>query len=445
MRKSLYPVLIAVTGILFLVIVLFSKKEKPWTPSLKERTGVLSQSPDWITAKQQMQSLIAAIETNPKDNNAKQQLAQLFIEESRITNEHAFYDSQCILLLDDVLKTDSLNVDILCNKATVLLSQHHFSEALMVAEKAKKISPYTASVYGLLCDANLELGRYNIAIEMADKMVSVRPDIRSYSRVSYLREIFGDYSGAITAMKLAVSAGYPGLEQTEWSRIILAHLYESVGQLDSASFQYAIALQERPDYAFAIAGLGRIEKAKGNYKEAITYYEKASSIITEFSFQDELTDLYRLANQIDKANTSAQKVIALLGPGNADESVTGHGHYADKELAYAYLKTNQLDSALAHAKTEYDRRPENIDINETMAWVLYKKGSFKEAETYMNKAMRTNSSNPVLLCRAGLIQIKNGKKDSGSLLIQKALQQNPFLDPDLKKEAAPYAIAQPAA
>ena len=74
---------------------------------------------------------------------------------------------------------------------------------------------------------------------------------------------------------MAVAAGYPGLEQTEWTRMILAHLYENTGHLDSAKYQYEVALQERPDYAFAIAGLGRTEKAKGNYKDAIVYFEKA--------------------------------------------------------------------------------------------------------------------------------------------------------------------------
>ena len=52
-------------------------------------------------------------------------------------------------------------------------------------------------------------------------MVDIRPDIRSYSRVSYLREIYGDYPGAIEAMKMAVDAGVAGDEATEWARIQL--------------------------------------------------------------------------------------------------------------------------------------------------------------------------------------------------------------------------------
>ena len=238
--------------------------------------------------------VLAAIEQDPKDYKSMLALSQAYIQEGRETGDHGYYDKAALELLDKVTENQPGNFDALCCKATVLLSQHHFAEGLDLAQKALPLNSNSAFVYGILCDANLELGNYDNAVKMADKMVSIRPDIRSYSRVSYLREIYGDNQGAIGAIKLAVAAGYPGLEQTEWTRCILAHLYENKGSLDSAEFQYKIALSERPDYAFAIAGLGKIAKAKGNYKEAVAYYEKAKALIIEYSFSDELTDLYRL-------------------------------------------------------------------------------------------------------------------------------------------------------
>ena len=47
----------------------------------------------------------------------------------------------------------------------------------------------------------------------------------------------------------------------------------------------------RPNYAYALAGLGRIEKANKNYPAAIDYYEKAREMVKDYSFSDELTDL----------------------------------------------------------------------------------------------------------------------------------------------------------
>ena len=115
----------------------------------------------------------------------------------------------------------------------------------------------------------------------------------------------------------------------------------------------------------------------------------------------ELVDVYRLANQPAEADKMARESVAMLKA--AAESADGAeqlGHHTDRELAYACLKTNELDKALEHAEKEYKRRPDNIDVNETMAWVHYKRGEYAEAQKYMTVARRTNSQNPVLLGRA---------------------------------------------
>lgn len=440
MRKYLYLILVAFTAILFVLILIFSKKPIKEIPSFKERTGSIALSGEWTNTKQVIEGLLATLQANPEDNKSKLKLAEAYIQEARITGDHAYYDKAALELLDDVIKAEPSNFDALCCKATVLLSQHHFSEGLVIAKLALPLNPNSAFIYGLMCDSYVELGNYEAAVTMADKMVSIRPDIRSYSRISYLREIYGDYKGSIEAAKMAVSSGYPGLEQTEFSRIVLAHLYETTGKLDTAEYQYHTALNERPDYAFAIAGLGRVEKAKGNYKQAIEYFEKAKTMIIEYSFTDELTDLYRLNNEEEKAKRSAQEVIDMLKPGsNEDESNTAHGHYADKELAYAYFKISDTENALKHAKLEYERRPDNIDVCEAMAWVNYKKGDYKEATKFIKAALKTNSKNPVLLCRAGLIKIKSGEQEKGEEMIKKAFDTNPFIaDVILKDEASKY-------
>ena len=438
MQKKLYVILIGTTLVLLGAIFFFSKEPKKIIPTFKNRTGSMALSGEWLNSKKAIEGLLAAIEQNPKDYKSMLSLSQAYIQEGRVTGEHGYYDKAAIELLDIILKNEPRNFDAICSKATVLLSQHHFTEGLELAKTALPINPDNAFIYGILCDANLELGNYKEAMQMGDKMVSVRPDIRSYARISYLREVHGDYTGAIEAMKLAADAGYPGLEETEWTRCILGHLYENTFSLDTAEYEYQIALRNRPDYAFAYAGLGRIAKSKGNYKEAIAFFEKAKLNMLDYSFADELTDLYRLDNQTDKAEKNAQEVIEMLGPNIGNESETSHGHYADKELAYAYLKIKDNAKALEHATIEYQRRPNNIDVAECMAWVEYKNDNYKEANKLIDVALKTKSKNPILLCRAGLIKIKANQVDSGKALIKKALETNPFLDIELRKEASVY-------
>jgi tetratricopeptide (TPR) repeat protein len=437
-KKYIYPVLILSFVSMVVLIILF-RKENP-VLNLKERKGTIALSSEWINTKAAIEGLLSDVRKNPDNLKAKLHLAEAYIQEARVTGDHAYYDNAALQLLNTVINKDHNNFEALCCKATVLLSQHHFSEGLTVAQQAKELNPYNGFVYGLLCDANVELGHYEEAVKMADKMVSIRPDLKSYARVSYLREIYGDMKGAIEAMKLAVSAGFPGLEQTAWTRVNLGHLYENTGDLIHAEGQYSMALSERPEYAFALAGMASIEKAKGNYKQAIAYLEKAKNSIKEFSFNDQLTDLYALNKDLKKSYESAQYVVQILSP-QTDTKDDTHGHYADKELAYAYLKTYQYNLALDHALKEFERRPDNIDVIETVAWVRYKRGEYKEANDLIKNALRTHSQNPVLLCRAGLIKIKAGNKEEGIALINKAVGLNPFLDKDLTAQSKPYLVS----
>ncbi|SHI69052.1 Tetratricopeptide repeat-containing protein [Hymenobacter daecheongensis DSM 21074] len=433
MRKYLYPILVLCFGAAIAALFFFRKPEL--IPKLKERHGDLTLGGEWLNTKNAIGGLMAEIRAKPDDNKPKLLLAQAYMQEARVTGDHPYYDMAAMQLLNGILKKEPKNFEALCCKASLCLTQHHFSEGLAVAQQAVEINPHNAFVYGLLCDANVELGRYDEAVKMADKMNQVRPDLRSYSRVSYLREIYGDYPGAIEAMDMAAKAGYPGLEQTGWARTTLGHLYENTGDLIKAENQYRQTLQERPFYAYALAGLGRVEKARQNYPAAIEYFRKARATVKDYAFADELTDLYRLNHEPAKATQMAKEAISMLAEDakEADENEE-MGHYADRELAYAYLKTNELDKALAHAKLEYDRRPDNIDVNETRAWVHYKRGEYKDAQTYMAKARRTRSQNPTLLCRAGLIATKNGNAAEGQALIRKALSTNPYLSMDLADE-----------
>jgi tetratricopeptide (TPR) repeat protein len=280
------------------------------------------------------------------------------------------------------------------------------------------------------------MGNYDSALVCAQKMMDIRPDLRSYARASYLREIYGDYPGAIEAMKLAIDAGAPGDEATEWSRIQIGHLYENTGDLKNAEMNYQIALNERPGYMFALAGMAHLALAAKDYNKAIDYYQQAAKDAIEGAFKEEMANVYFLSGQKEKAIALTKEVIDEMkknaAAATADESI---GHYADKELAYAYLSINNFDKALEHALLEYNRRPKNIEVNETVAWMYFKKGEAAKALPYLKAAFITSSKNPTFLCRAGLIYAKTGDAGNAKKLLQQGLQSNPNIDEVLKAAA----------
>ena len=49
------------------------------------------------------------------------------------------------------------------------------------------------------------------------------------------------------------------------------------------------------------------------------------------------------------------------------------GQNEDHEMAHAYMGVDDYDKALEYAMEEYNRRPANIEVNETIAIVYYRK------------------------------------------------------------------------
>ncbi len=428
------------------VVIKFKKEDgarqnKQYT--LLDRTGTLAALPEWQVTKANAAKLTAAIAKNTSDAKPQIALANLFIMEARVTGNYAYYDKAAMKYISNILNADPKNFEALTLKSLLYLSQHHFADGLTTATLAQNINPYNAFVYGLMADGNVEMGNYDSAVANAQQMMAIRPDLRSYARASYLREIYGDYPGAIEAMKLAVDAGAPGDESTEWARVQLGHLYENNGDAKSAEMNYLISLDYRKNYAYALAGLGRIASSKKQYDTAINYFTQAAALVGDYSFKEELGDLYELNGQKEKAAATYKTVIDEMNKNavsaTADESI---GHYADRELAYAYLKVHDYDKALTHAQAEYNRRPKNIDVNETLAWVYFQKGEYNKAVPYMKEALKTNSKNPVLLCRAGLIFDKAGDKAKAKEYIDEAFKNNAFIPVQLRLggEAALKAI-----
>ncbi len=402
-------------------------------PELLQRQAVIGPTEEMGNVNDLYNNLVAKIKADPKNYDAKLSLAELFMQEARISGEHGHYFPAALTIVNAVLNENpeqGLKYRAMLDKASVLLSLHQFAEAKKIGEEAVKLNPYDAGIYGVLVDANVELGNYEEAVKMSDKMISVRPDIRSYSRISYLREIHGQPEGSIEAMKLAVSAGYPGLEQTEWARLVLGNLYKNYGHLDSAEMQYNIALSTRPNYPFAIAALAEVEALKGNNAKAKELLEKACTLIPEVGFYVELAKMEKENGNAERAKKLTDEILAML----ADDEASGHMMSLEYAEVYMDLLDN-LDKALEYAKKEYAARPNNIDVNKSLAVIYYRKGNYNKSSEHLTKALKTKSENPELLCLEGLLKLKDSANVEGKQLIRQAFSMNPYLSCSYCNEA----------
>ncbi|MEZ4950522.1 MAG: hypothetical protein R2784_14225 [Saprospiraceae bacterium] len=365
-------------------------------PELLDRPEELRNGIEWDKTQNFYTQKRDEILADPENATAKIELAELYMQEARVTGEHGHYYPAALLMLNSVLDQNLERKDekfrALSDKASVQMSLHDFGPALETAEKAVAINAYNAQIYGVLVDANVELGNYEEAVKMADKMVSIRPDLRSYSRVSYLREIYGKVDGAIEALEMAIEAGYPGQESRAWAMLTLGNLFKTYGELDKAEVVFKAILEERPNYPFAIAGLGDVEMERGNYEKSEELLKEAAAIIPEVGFYESLATLYKKMGR----DQEKEAVVAEIFPMLKDD--TSSGHNMDLTYAHVYLDLeDKPERALAYAKVEYDKRPDNIDVNRIMARIYKAEGNQELYNMHLQKAKSTNSQHPELV------------------------------------------------
>ena len=364
-------------------------------PELLQRGSKIQNGKEW----DQVQNLYAAAlsELRTKEVSAEPyiRLAEVYMHEARVTGEHGHYYPGALEVLDHALTIPTITADqkfrALSHQSSVMLSQHEFSKALSIAKEAIRINQGNAQIYGALVDAYVELGDYEKAVRMADRMIQMRPDLRSYSRVSYLRQLHGDIPGAIQAMQMAVDAGAPGAEQSAWARLTLGELYEQSNDLTTAEAQYQRILAERTDYPFAIAALANVAFQNGELDKAEQMLQTAISIIPEVGFYEQLAHVYKAQNRTVELNQIIEEIFVML----QDDVDSGH----NMNLEYANLYMDLLedhDQALSFATEEYKKRPTNIDVNRLMALILNRQSKTAEALKHAQVAQRTGANFPEL-------------------------------------------------
>lgn len=364
-------------------------------PNLVDRSERIQLGKEWDYVQNLYTDKSQLLKTDPKNNEAKLVLAQLFIKEARVTGEHGHYYPAALKMVDQVLSDTTVDKNTkflaLMHKAGVQLSLHEFADALVTGEKAIALNPRNAQIHGVLVDCYVELGDYKKAIEVADRMVAMKPDLRSYSRISYLREIHGDIPGAIDALTLAVEAGYPGYEETAWAMQTLGELYLRYDQTENAKKVFEGILAMRPDYPFAVGSLAEISMLNGDMAEAEKILNDAITIIPEVGFYVSLAHIYKEQNRLAELEKIKTEINDML----EDDVVNGH----NMNLEYTDLYLNLYDdpkTALTYIEREYEKRPNNIDVNRKLAQVYQKLDMIDDSELYVTAASITNSSHPEL-------------------------------------------------
>jgi tetratricopeptide (TPR) repeat protein len=362
-----------------------------------------------------LQSRLAA---NPQDEHSYALLGLAYEQRARETGDPSWYPkAEGVLRRALALEPkDSIAVSGL---GSLALSRHRFRAALSLGAQARGLNPYSAQPWGVIGDAQVELGRYREAFASFDRMNRLRPSLSSYARVSYGRELIGHTAGAIHAMQLAVDAATGGAEPTAWTHVQLGKLYFNHGRYGPAEREYRLALQAFPGYPYGLDALAQVLAARREYAGAIAAERKAVDAIPLPQYVAALGDLYRVTGR----PTLARRQYELIGA--IEKLLAANGVKTDLEIALFQVDHGiALGHALERARLAHTERP-SIDGDDVLGWALARNGRCAQALPYSRAALRLGTQDASKLFHRAMIERCLGHAAAARAWSRRALALNP--------------------
>ena len=375
--------------------------------------------------------LQALVQRQPGKTEAWLALGHAWIVKARDAAKPSLY-ANAGACADTVLASQPDNRPALELQGLVLMNDHRFEEARGKMRAVVSRWPDVPVAWGTLSDAALELGRYDEAVEAAQRMVDLKPNLPSYSRAAYLQWLRADLIGAKESARGAIDAGNDGKdhEPKAWVLVQAAMMFWNEGDYEGALAGLDQALGWMPHFPPALVGKARVLLGRGDGKGALPLLEEAYQANPLIETGWLLGDARELAGDA----AGAQQVWA---------EIEKRGRVADARTVALFLATKNLQADEA-VKLALDERSIRDDLytEDAAAWALYRKGRLDEALEASVKANKLGTRDARLWFHEGAIRLAKGETQRGRELIQKALKLNPHFDLSGEREARSLAGAR---
>ncbi len=354
-------------------------------------------------------------------------LGDVLAQGQRDTGDTAYF-GHAEKAYQQALRLDPKAVDAMSGMAWVYGGRHQFDLSILWAEQALSRDPGHLASHGIIGDAAMERGNYELAFTHYQKMMDLRPDLSSLSRGAHLLWLTGNQTRAVLLMQQAISSGGPYAENTAWCRARLAMMFFHDGGLEPAAQALRPALENGSRHPHILLAAGRIAAARADYEAAITHYQTVLEAAPSLEALAALGDISAVQGDTQTAESYYARVEAL----HRTHRETGtHDHM---EMARFYADHDrQLPEALRLA-LEHGHTGNPFEAD-TLAWVYFKNGDQTKAIEWMKTALQANLPDASVSYHAGCIAAAAGDRVSAVKHLQQALSRNPHFSLLLAKDA----------
>lgn len=212
----------------------------------------------------------------PGDYPAWAALGSAYTERARVTADPAYYPKAEGALRRSLKLRPTGNPAALVGLGALANARHGFATARDLAHRALRVDPYSADAYGVLADAQTQLGHLAAATEAIQHMLDLRPGLAAYARASYDLEQQGRLDDAVALMRRALGDAVDPAD-IAFCRYQLGELAWRAGRLDDAETEYTGGQAADPAYLPLLAGHARVAAARGHTTAALADYAKLTA------------------------------------------------------------------------------------------------------------------------------------------------------------------------
>ena len=232
----------------------------------------------------------------------------------------------------------------------------------------------------------------------------------------------------------------------------MAEIHESRNEMDESLHEYGevgpgeyySSAQRRitellvEQYSLSVAKEWLASKRKSSDSTDLTflYWRLEAELLLKYKDNAGAYNAFKSAHKIDPDNTRMNYQFAIVAQGEGDVEIAERllveilGRQPDNAAALNALgfmlleKTDRLTEASAYIEKAFEMFPEDAAIKDSMGWLQFKKGNFKEAAVLLSSAYE-KTEDPEIAGHLIEVLVSQGETKQAKDLLVKMMEQYP--------------------